>query len=834
MFAARTDWSDPLLAAVFVVAVGATLLVVAAATAGRLSRSAVVVRALWQAAVVGIWGLVLLEFAGAGPAVAILAGWQTSARAPAKGTGGQHELAQADGEAPPPSPAPDLTRWHALAAAGDGAVGLDGHAPGWHERDDLPQEAHWLGWDRQLALPWGTESPGWHAPADAGAETASLEADRPAQLDRVADEDAWLGGAPWVAGPTEGRAPSPPPIVHPPGQAPVGADAGHPVRAFAVVLWLGAALLLAGRMVVARGKLAVALRGCRPVEDPAIVNAVHRLGERLGVRGAVRLLQWNGLVSPMAVGSWRPTILLPASFAREYREGEREAVLAHELAHLAGRDGAWQAAADLLAAVLWWHPAVWYLARRLRRAAEWAADEASLVVPQGPEALADCLVGLGRRLALAHPISGFSVTGPPVRSSLGRRVERLLSLEGRVWRRPRPLRLLLARTFVATVVVAVVLWSTAWARPQVTFFQGESTMAVLSSSWRSSLAAVALAALLGPAPAEMRAEEAEEEEAAVEATAEVALQEEREKPPRERDEAQAEREREGREAQREAAARAAAEERERAEGRLREARERIERAGAGLRERAADLERALGELGHERGERAAELRAELERVRERMAGLHRELQELRPTIQREGPPPAAERVERRVDELRDQVRRAVEAGRYDLAERLEQEIERLKRTVDRVVRPDATHRERIEQRVDELRAQLHKAVEAGRHDLAERLEREIHELRQMAERGPAPPRRPEVDAAEQRMRHVRVAVDNLRAAGLHDLAERVLAEARRPERAVAPPTPPRGRPYGLPPAAPAPEQAEMLRELHHAVQELRREVQELREQVHRR
>ena len=49
--------------------------------------------------------------------------------------------------------------------------------------------------------------------------------------------------------------------------------------------------------------------------------------------------------------------------------------LAHELAHLAARDPFWCLVADGAAAMLWWHPAVWWLRRQSQLASELAADE---------------------------------------------------------------------------------------------------------------------------------------------------------------------------------------------------------------------------------------------------------------------------------------------------------------------------------------------------------------------------------------------------------------------------------------------------------------------------
>ena len=122
---------------------------------------------------------------------------------------------------------------------------------------------------------------------------------------------------------------------------------------------------------------------------------------------------------------------LPSRFSEEYSDVQQEAVLAHELAHLARRDPAWQAAAMLACAVLWWQPLSWWSYRRLRAASEAAADEASLLLPGGPSQLAASLVSLAQRMSNRQVATVTSMQGNGLKSDLAHRVKRLLELERR-------------------------------------------------------------------------------------------------------------------------------------------------------------------------------------------------------------------------------------------------------------------------------------------------------------------------------------------------------------------------------------------------------------------
>lgn len=211
----------------------------------------------------------------------------------------------------------------------------------------------------------------------------------------------------------------------------------------APALWPGAAwligtLILTVRLVFARLRLAARVRRSprlansaviagKPVSsDDAVKASVAELASRIGLK-QVRVLDWPGLAGPMAFGVGRPTVAVPADFTTRFDPVQREAQLAHELAHLAGRDPLWRWVADLVGALAWWHPVAWWVRSRLRVASEQVADQAAALVPGGRVALAESLVAIGRQLANSHPACpGLGIEGGGYRSSLARRVEALL------------------------------------------------------------------------------------------------------------------------------------------------------------------------------------------------------------------------------------------------------------------------------------------------------------------------------------------------------------------------------------------------------------------------
>ena len=111
-----------------------------------------------------------------------------------------------------------------------------------------------------------------------------------------------------------------------------------------------------------------------------LASAQHQLllkslRERMGVKRSVELRTSQDLSAPMAAGLIRLVIFLPENLTEQVSEDELEQILLHELAHLARRDDWMQLGQRLTQAVLFFHPAVHWLSRRLNLERELACDD---------------------------------------------------------------------------------------------------------------------------------------------------------------------------------------------------------------------------------------------------------------------------------------------------------------------------------------------------------------------------------------------------------------------------------------------------------------------------
>ncbi len=272
----------------------------------------------------------------------------------------------------------------------------------------------------------------------------------------------------------------------------------RPLRWFVAAWGLGTLACL-GYFAFCRFGLARAVwKRMSTCDDSELCGRVARLAHQMGLPEPPRVLVATWLESPVAFHLRRPTIGLPCGFRDEYSPQQQDAILTHELAHLASCDMRWHSLSNWVCAALWWQPLVWLARARLAQATELSADEACRFVPDGPAHLAECLVKLGRKLAAPPVWATARATGPGPRSQLASRVRRLLAMEQQNTPSPRGFSMISLRGIVPCILVFSVILGTAWARPPATLLEGGPMMSNWQTMWRRSLLGAAIVGSLGP------------------------------------------------------------------------------------------------------------------------------------------------------------------------------------------------------------------------------------------------------------------------------------------------------------------------------------------------
>ena len=155
-------------------------------------------------------------------------------------------------------------------------------------------------------------------------------------------------------------------------------DVGNVVRRalpFATTLWfIGVLMSSLYHLIGAAGIRRMSRKG-REFDDPMWIQRVQELGSLVGVHQSVRIVTVAKAMSPAVIGCVKPVLLLPLSFFNGMDATYVEAILLHELAHIRRFDYLFNLLQVTVEIVGFFHPAVWWLSRRIRNEREHCCDD---------------------------------------------------------------------------------------------------------------------------------------------------------------------------------------------------------------------------------------------------------------------------------------------------------------------------------------------------------------------------------------------------------------------------------------------------------------------------
>lgn len=158
--------------------------------------------------------------------------------------------------------------------------------------------------------------------------------------------------------------------------------------------------------------------------DARVLELLRRPGRKvsLAISDRVRV--------PIALGLSQPTIVLPRWALEELSASELHQVVLHEMTHLRRLDDWTNFAQQIVKALFFFHPAVWWIEKKLALEREMACDDAVIAEVPSPRAYAECLAHLAERsfiergLALAQAALGRI-------SQVSKRVSQILDSNGK-------------------------------------------------------------------------------------------------------------------------------------------------------------------------------------------------------------------------------------------------------------------------------------------------------------------------------------------------------------------------------------------------------------------
>ena len=159
-------------------------------------------------------------------------------------------------------------------------------------------------------------------------------------------------------------------------------------------IWLTGAILLLVRLnigLIAARKMRLNIAEAVPLE---LQRQFDVLKDRLQISRPVRLISSAVVQVPTVVGWLRPAVLMPMGCLLGLSAIQVEAVLAHELAHIRRHDYLVSVLQSFAEALLFYHPAIWWVSKQMRIEREHCCDDAAVKIGGNPLAYAKALSSL--------------------------------------------------------------------------------------------------------------------------------------------------------------------------------------------------------------------------------------------------------------------------------------------------------------------------------------------------------------------------------------------------------------------------------------------------------
>ncbi len=173
------------------------------------------------------------------------------------------------------------------------------------------------------------------------------------------------------------------------------------------------------------------------------------LRRQMGIRRLVDLRLSEKIASPFTAGVLRPWILLPVMALTGLSAEQLEVVLYHELAHIRRADYLWNLLQTMVETLFFFHPAVWWISRRVREERELSCDDVAVKRCADPAVYASALLRIEEerrsRLRMAMALDGHQS-----RAGLRARILRIL---GNTESRSRGLRPVSLAGIAAALIV---------------------------------------------------------------------------------------------------------------------------------------------------------------------------------------------------------------------------------------------------------------------------------------------------------------------------------------------------------------------------------------------
>jgi beta-lactamase regulating signal transducer with metallopeptidase domain len=145
-------------------------------------------------------------------------------------------------------------------------------------------------------------------------------------------------------------------------------------------------------------------KGCTPIEPTLLDPLLQDTLDRYSAQRNVSVCTSARVRVPAAIGLLKPAVVIPEWVMRELSTDEINQILVHELAHLRRWDDWTNLAQQVVKAIFFFHPAVWWVDKKAALERESACDDIVLAEAASPRAYAECLTRLAEKSFLQRSV----------------------------------------------------------------------------------------------------------------------------------------------------------------------------------------------------------------------------------------------------------------------------------------------------------------------------------------------------------------------------------------------------------------------------------------------
>src|ERR1700689_1464151 len=211
--------------------------------------------------------------------------------------------------------------------------------------------------------------------------------------------------------------------ISPAARSTVSLSLADLVPAFFIAAWFCGFVVVLSSWYTRWRRIFAATREAAPLRHGREVEALRRLEQVGGLPQPIDMLLSRASLEPGIFGIARPVLVWPEGISELLDDAHLEAILAHELWHVRRRDNLAAAIHMLVEAILWFHPAVWWLGARLVEERERACDEEVLELGSDRQVYAESILKICEFCVGSPPACISGVTG----ADLKKRIVRIMT-----------------------------------------------------------------------------------------------------------------------------------------------------------------------------------------------------------------------------------------------------------------------------------------------------------------------------------------------------------------------------------------------------------------------